>query len=60
MHLSGTILGVNNILEDSPGMLNSNAHEYPIIMLKPDDSLEFEELLPANEYSIYIDNRKIV
>lgn len=56
MHLSGTILGVNNILEDSPGMLNSNAHEYPIIMLKPDDSLEFEELLPANEYSIYIDN----
>ena len=56
MPLSGTILGVNNILEDSPGMLNSNAHEYPIIMLKPDDSLEFEELLPANEYSIYIDN----
>lgn len=54
--LSGTILGVNNILNDSPGMLNSNAHEYPIIMLKPDDSLEFEELLPANEYSIYIDN----
>ncbi len=54
--LSGTILGVNNVLEDSPGMLNSNAHEYPIIMLKPDDSLEFEELLPANEYSIYIDN----
>lgn len=56
MPLSGTILGVNNVLEDSPGMLNSNAHEYPIIMLKPDDSLEFEELLPANEYSIYIDN----
>ena len=56
MPLSGTILGVNNVLEDSPGMLNSNAHEYPIIMLKPDDSLEFEELLPANEYSDFIDS----
>lgn len=54
MPLSGTILGVNNVLEDSPDVLNSNAHEYPLIMLKPDDGMEFDNLFTAFEYSMYV------
>ena len=55
MPLSGTILGVNNILKT----LRYVEFQCPRISdyyAETDDSLEFEELLPANEYSIYIDN----
>lgn len=54
--LSGEVLEVNDELEDSPEYVNESPYEKAwMIVVKPSDDSQLEELLSANKYQEVID-----
>ena len=51
---SGTIVEVNEDLDDDPGILNEKPYEAWIVKMKIDDPSELDELLSAEEYEDFL------
>jgi len=52
--VSGTILEVNEDLEDSPEMINEKPYDTFIVKISLADKAELDELLNAEEYASYL------
>ena len=52
--VSGTVVEVNEALEDEPGLINKDAFENWIIKVKLSDPAELEELMDAAAYKAFI------
>lgn len=52
--VSGTVVEVNEALEDEPGLINKDAFENWIIKVKLSDPAEIEELMDAAAYKAFI------
>jgi glycine cleavage system H protein len=53
--VAGTVVGVNEQLVDKPELINSSAEgEGWIVLLKPVDTKQIEELMTADEYAAYV------
>lgn len=48
--VSGTVVEVNEALEDSPELLNEDPYENYIAVIDPDDLSELDELMDEEEY----------
>ncbi len=48
--VSGTIMEINEELSDSPGMINEDAYEAWIAMVKLENDVELEELMDDADY----------
>jgi glycine cleavage system H protein len=53
MPVGGTIIEVNEELEDEPELVNEDAYENWIIKVKMTDKSELDELLSGEEYQAY-------
>ncbi|HLQ72875.1 MAG TPA: glycine cleavage system protein GcvH [Bacillota bacterium] len=54
--LSGTVVEVNEDLEDSPEFVNESPYEKAwMIVIEPSDESEFDELISADEYKAFIE-----
>jgi len=51
--ISGTVVEVNNVLEDSPELINEEPYEAFIAKLRLSDVNEVNELLNADEYEAF-------
>ncbi|NLJ71624.1 MAG: glycine cleavage system protein GcvH [Syntrophomonadaceae bacterium] len=51
--ISGTILEVNEELEDAPELLNEDPYENHIAIISLDDDSELDELMSATDYDAY-------
>ena len=49
--VSGTVVAVNEELEDSPGLINEDAYENWIIKVRMSDKGELDSLLSASAYA---------
>lgn len=54
--ISGTVLEVNEDLEDSPESINEDPYEAFIIKMSIADKAELEELLSAEDYEAYLND----
>ena len=52
--VSGTVVEVNEALEDEPGLINKDAFENWIIKVELSDTAELEELMDAAAYKAFI------
>lgn len=52
--VSGTVVEVNEALEDEPGLINKDAFENWIIKVQLSDTAELEELMDAAAYKEFI------
>ena len=52
--VSGTVVEVNEALEDEPGLINKDAFENWIIKVELSDTAEREELMDAAAYKAFI------
>lgn len=52
--VSGTVVEVNEELEDSPEMINDDPYDAFIVKVALSDKSELDELLKADEYEAYI------
>lgn len=54
--ISGTVVEVNEDLEDSPEYVNESPYERAwMVVLEPSDDSELDELLSAEDYQAHID-----
>lgn len=53
--VSGTILEVNEELNDEPGLINSDPYENWIVKIRIEDKLELDDLMTADEYETFED-----
>ncbi len=53
--ITGTILEINDDLEDSPELLNEDPYEHWIIKVDLEDETELEHLLTAEQYQEILD-----
>lgn len=54
--ISGTVVEVNEDLEDNPEFVNESPYEKAwMIVVEPSDKSEFDELLSADEYKSFIE-----
>jgi glycine cleavage system H protein len=51
--VSGTVIEVNEALEDAPELLNEDPYENYIAVIDPDDLSELDDLMGAEEYDEY-------
>lgn len=51
---AGTIVEVNEDLDDDPGILNEKPYEAWIVKMKIDDPSELDELMSAEEYEDFL------
>lgn len=51
--VSGTVVEVNESLEDNPELLNSDPYDTWIIKVRMDDVSELDELMSAAEYAAF-------
>lgn len=58
MPVGGTIIEVNEELEDEPELVNTDAYENWIIKVKMTDKGELDELLNGEEYQAYCDEEE--
>ncbi len=54
--VSGTVLEVNEKLEDEPQLLNEDAYENYIAVLELNDKSELEDLMNSKEYTQFCEN----
>ena len=52
--VSGTVVAVNEALEDDPALLNADAYENWIIKVALTDKAELDELMTSEEYENFI------
>jgi len=52
--ISGTVIEVNEDLEDSPEMINENPYDTFIVKISLTDKTELDKLLNAEEYASYL------
>ncbi|MFO7848915.1 MAG: glycine cleavage system protein GcvH [Spirochaetia bacterium] len=52
--VSGSILEINEELEDTPGLLNEDAYENHIIVVEMKEPKELESLLTVDEYEDFL------
>jgi glycine cleavage system H protein len=56
---SGTVIAINELLNDEPELLNSDPYEAGWLMkIKLDDPSELDDLLSADEYEAYNEERE--
>ena len=51
--VTGTVVEVNEALEDEPGLINQDAFENWIIKVKIDDMDELDNLMNADQYKVF-------
>ncbi|MDO5754644.1 MAG: glycine cleavage system protein GcvH [Tissierellia bacterium] len=51
---SGTVVEVNEDLDDDPGILNEKPYEAWIVKMKVDDPAELDKLMSAEEYENFL------
>ena len=56
--VSGTVVEVNEALEDEPGLINKDAFANWIIKVKLSDMSELDELMDAAAYTAFIESNK--
>ncbi|MGI6623641.1 MAG: glycine cleavage system protein GcvH [Acetivibrionales bacterium] len=52
--ISGTVLEVNDALEDNPGLINESPYENHIAVISLDDPDELSQLMNQQQYEEYI------
>jgi glycine cleavage system H protein len=53
--LTGEVVGVNDTLDDTPEIINSDPHgEGWMLKIKVDDASEYDGLMSAEEYDVFI------
>jgi glycine cleavage system H protein len=58
MPISGTVIAVNNALEEAPEKINQSPFDEAwMIRIKPSNLAELESLMTADEYAAYCDSR---
>lgn len=54
--ISGTVIEVNENLEDEPQLINADPYENHIVVLKMHDETELEDLMNSEEYKQFCEN----
>ena len=54
--VSGTVVEINEALEDNPALINQDAYENWIIKVKMSDPSDLEDLMSAAEYEEFCKN----
>ena len=54
--VSGTVVEINEALEDAPGLINENAFENWIMKVEMSDAAELEDLMDAAAYEAFCAN----